>query len=312
VVGICVVAFWIGVVNPTSANPVVAPPDVRTVEHLRQHVRALTTLPAARQYSNPEALAAAADYIRGIWRQDGLEVEEQPYDIGARHFRNLLVRLGPKDGGRIVVGAHYDVCGEKPGADDNASGVAGLLELGRLLLADQAVLRRRVDLVAYSTEEPPFFATSDMGSARHAAWLRAQGADVVAMLSLEMLGYYSGEPGSQEFPVPGFSFFYPTTGNYIVLVARPADWQLVRRIKPLMQHAMKMRVYSANAPRMIPGIDWSDQRAYWDMGYPALMVTDTSFLRNHNYHEETDTIDTLDFVRMADVVRGVEGAVLGL
>jgi Zn-dependent M28 family amino/carboxypeptidase len=257
-------------------------------------------------------LNAAATYIEEQWRGMGASVDEQPYAVGSRTFKNLLVTLGQKDGDRIVVGAHYDVCGERPGADDNASGIAGLIELTRLLQLDGARLHHRVDLVAYSTEEPPYFATSAMGSAHHARLIKDQGVKISAMLSLEMLGFFSNEPGSQGFPLPLFSLFYPTKGNYIAVVGRVTDWALTRQMKSLMQSATALPVYSANSPRFIPGIDWSDQRGYWDLGYPAVMVTDTAFLRNPNYHETTDTIDTLDFDRMADVVTAVHAAVKDL
>jgi hypothetical protein len=305
-------SFGLGVVNPTWTAPASADSRLASAAALRKHVVALTSMAPTRQYTSPEGLHAAAQYIRSVWASEGLAVESQPYQLDGRSYENLFVSFGPRAADRVVVGAHYDVYGDHPGADDNASGVAGLLELSRILHEQREPFSRRVDLVAFSTEEPPYFGGHEMGSWVHAKMLREQGVAVRAMLSLEMIGYFTDEPGSQQYPVPFFRLFYPSRGNFISLVGRFSDWELTRRAKPLMQAATSLPVYSANAPASIPGVDWSDHRSYWEAGFPALMITDTSFFRNRNYHESSDTPDTLDFDRMSQVVDGVAGMVRAL
>jgi Zn-dependent M28 family amino/carboxypeptidase len=215
-------------------------------------------------------------------------------------------------GARIVVGAHYDTAGPHPGADDNASGVAGLLELARLL--DGADLARPVELVGYPLEEPPYFSTSKMGSAVHARSLREQGVAVRAMLSLEMIGYFTDEPNSQALPLSLLRPFYPSEGNFIAVVGRWGWGQrrLVRTVRDGMQDATPLPVHSINAPRLVPGVAFSDHRNYWQAGYDAVMITDTAFYRNPHYHAPSDTPETLDYGRMAQVVDGVRGAIATL
>lgn len=306
--------FW-GVTWKCVSNPVprATPREslpVVSAELLRKHVVALADAPVPRSESNKKALVDAGTYIRETFASFGATIEEQPYKVGTQTFVNLIASFGPTEGERIVVGAHYDVCGEKPGADDNASGVAGLIELGRLLAANKK-LTRRIDLVAWSTEEPPYFSTRDMGSWHHAQSLKSANVKVALALSLEMIGYFSDEAGSQTFPSPIMNLIYPSTGNYIVLVARFSESALIRRVKPLMQASTALPIYSANPPAFVPGVDYSDHRSYWEVGYPALMVTDTAFQRNRNYHKITDTPDTLDYARMAQVVQGVYGVATG-
>jgi Zn-dependent M28 family amino/carboxypeptidase len=197
-----------------------------------------------------------------------------------------------------------------PGADDNASGVAGLIELARLLGAQPPPVR--VELVAFSLEEPPYFGSTGMGSSVHAESLRKQNIRVKAMFSLEMIGYFSDAPNSQHFPAAVLSALYPSTGNFISVVGRVSDWSLVRRTKAAMRNASPLPVYSINAPTFIPGVDFSDQKNYWHAGYSAVMITDTAFYRNRNYHTALDTEEKLDYKRMAMVVEGVYAAVTEL
>jgi hypothetical protein len=305
-----VLVSWKSVANPGATATPGAGPEV-SPELLRRHVVALSSAVAPRYEGDPKALAAAAEYVRATWASFGVVAEAQPYSVGDRSFTNLVASFGPRDGERIVIGAHYDVCGALPGADDNASGVAGLIELARLLQA-RKTLPRRIDLVAWSTEEPPYFGSEDMGSWHHERALSDAGAQVALVLSLEMIGYFTDETDSQHFPAPGMTLLYPSVGNYIVLVGRLAESKLAGRVKPLMQASTALPVYSANLPALVPGIDFSDHRNYWKFGFPALMVTDTAFQRNPNYHKSTDTPDTLDYARLAQVVQGVYGVATGL
>ncbi|HEX2236918.1 MAG TPA: M28 family peptidase, partial [Gammaproteobacteria bacterium] len=236
---------------------------------------------------------------------------EQPYELNGKTYRNIIASFGPETDERIVVGAHYDsVAANVPGADDNASGVAGLIELARLL--GQATLPMKIELVAYTLEEGQHFRTQRMGSAVHAHSLKERGVPVRAMLSLEMLGYFTDVPDSQHYPHPLLKLFYPSRGNFIAVVGKLDQPLIVRRVKSAMRDASKLPVYSINAPLWVPGIDFSDHRNYWDAGYDAVMITDTAFYRNPNYHTPHDTPDTLDYTRMAMVVQGVYAAVVVL
>jgi Zn-dependent M28 family amino/carboxypeptidase len=274
---------------------------------LAAHVRMLAETFVPRNESHPENLDRAAAYIRSHFAEAGGRVEDQPFEIGGRTYRNVIAHFGPATRERIVVGAHYDAAGPLPGADDNASGVAGLLELARLL--GEAPPPAHVELVAYTLEEPPFFAGPTMGSAFHVRSLKKKGVRVRAMICLEMIGYFTDEPGSQQFPHPALRFVYPSTGNFIAVVGRIGQGSLAGRIKRRMRRAAALPVHSINAPRWLPGVDFSDHKNYWAAGWDAVMITDTAFFRNDNYHSAADTPDTLDYERMALVVQGLHAAV---
>lgn len=275
-------------------------------------VKFLTELHPARNYQNLQSLNKAADYIKAEFSKLGCRVTEQPFTIDGRRYRNIVACFGPAEGERVVVGAHYDVCDDTPGADDNASAVAGLLETARLLHARAPQLQHPVELVAYPNEEPPFFATDDMGSAVHAQALHEAEVPVRAMLCYEMIGYFSDAPGSQRFPNDALAALFPNTGNFIIVVGRTGEEPFTQRVQQLMQGAGKIDVQRINLPDSLSLAGLSDHRNYWRYGFPAVMINDTSFLRNPHYHQTTDTIDTLDFRRMAEVVNGAVAAVVAL
>jgi hypothetical protein len=275
---------------------------------LEAHVRALSESFIPRNEVHPENLDRCAAYIRREFESAQARVSEQPFTVFGRTYRNVIAQFGPETKEVVVVGAHYDAAGPFPGADDNASGVAGLLELARLL--DNAQLPVRVDLVAYTLEEPPHFSSDQMGSAVHAKALKRDGAAVRVMFSLEMIGYFSDAPDSQKYPISALSLLYSTKGNFISVIGEIGAGTLVRRIKRSMAEATSLPVYSINAPRMVPGIDFSDHLSYWREGYPAVMITDTAFYRNANYHTIRDTAEKLDYRRMSQVVEGVYAAVI--
>jgi len=279
-------------------------------EDLAGHVSVLAEQFVPRSYDNSENLGKCADYIAEQFRASGGAVSRQPYDTASRTYENVIVTFAGRRDSRIVVGAHYDSCGDTPGADDNASGVAGLIELARLL--GGASHEHTIELVAYCTEEPPFFASPNMGSAHHAARLKKQGVEVVAMMALEMIGYFTDEPRSQKYPFGLLYLFYPSRGNFLAIVGNMGQRPLARRVKRAMKGATDLPVYSALIPSVVPGVDFSDHRNYWAEGYPAVMITDTAFLRNPGYHGLDDTPDTLDYERMADVVVCVHEAVIAL
>jgi hypothetical protein len=277
-------------------------------KRLEAHVRTLSESFVPRDESHPENLDRCAAYIRREFESANARVSEQPFTVAGKTYRNVIAHFGPETKEMVVVGAHYDTAGPLPGADDNASGVAGLLELARLLGNGQLPIR--AELVAYTLEEPPFFRSEQMGSAMHAKALKREGAAVRAMFSLEMIGYFSDDPDSQHFPSSVLSLFYPTKGNFISVVGKMGEGMLVRKIKKAMAGATSLPVYSINAPRLIPGVDFSDHLSYWREGYPAVMITDTAFYRNANYHTMGDTAERLDYRRMGQVVEGVYAAVV--
>src|SRR6185369_9998410 len=296
-------ALWFWVTQPllSRANP----GSAGTVDpsRLEAHVRKLSIELGPRDLDHIENLDRVAAYIKDELNQTSGYVSEQAYRVQGQTYRNVVAQFGPESEERIIVGAHYDTAGALPGADDNASGVAGLIELARLLGGQQLPLR--VELVAFSLEEPPYFRTTGMGSSVHAESLHNQHVQVRAMISLEMIGCFSDAPGSQSFPAGVLSAFYPSKGNFIAVVGRPGDGLLVRKMKSSMRNATSLPVYSINAPRFVAGVDFSDQLNYWEAGYSAVMITDTAFYRNRNYHTAKDTADQLDYNRMAMVVEDV-------
>jgi len=275
---------------------------------VRRHVGFLTEINPARSYANTASLNKAADYIEKELRRYTKLIRRQDYAVEKRTYRNIIVNFGPRDKQTIVLGAHYDVCGDQPGADDNASGVAGLILLAKYLSESSEPLQFNYELVFFSLEEPPYFRTPQMGSAVHAASLAGNKVDVAYMISLETIGYYSDEKGSQEYPV-GLSLFYPSTGNFIAAVGRRSDKNILSTFETKFKGATALPIITLAAPSLVTGIDFSDHLNYWPHGWPAIMVTDTAFMRNKNYHESTDTPEKLDFAKIVEVVRGVFAAI---
>lgn len=276
-------------------------------DRLEANVRVIAHDLVPRDYRNDGNLANVAEHVSSRFGETDARVDEQPFSAGGRMYRNVCARLGPESGGRVVVGAHYDAAGPYPGADDNASGVAGLIELAHIFSNDEP--DHPVELVAYCLEEPPFFFTREMGSYVHADSMRRRGVEVSLMMSLEMIGYFTDEPGSQRFPSFLLKPFYPSEGNFIAVVGKLFDRALVRRVRDAMRTASPLSVHSLNAPKIVPGVALSDHLSYWRCGFPAVMITDTAMYRNPNYHRPTDRPDTLDYERMAMVVDGVGAAV---
>jgi len=301
---------WFWITQPLLSQPQTGQTVAVDPARLETDVRALSEQLLPRDQTHPGNLDRVAAYIHARLAETGGRVFEQPFTISGNTYRNVICSLGPESNERIVVGAHYDSYHEYAAADDNASGVAGLIELGRLL--SRAQLPLQVDLVAYTLEEPPYFGTAHMGSVVHAQSLRENGISVKAMLSLEMIGYFSDAPDSQSFPVSLLRAFYPSQGNFIAVVGGLSQSGTARRVKRAMIGSSPLPVYSINAPRFLPGVDFSDHLSYWKAGYEAVMITDTAFFRNHNYHTANDTAEKLDYRRMAMVVAGVYGAVINL
>lgn len=314
-----VAALLFAVVQP-GVSPRPSTPPAADAQRLRADVKRLSVDFYPRSYDQPERLDRVAAWLHDEFERAGARVAYQPVIVEGQAYRNVVARFGPEAGPLRVIGAHYDSYADTgagsddergysprthtPGADDNASGVAGLLELARML--GRAPPSRPVELVAYTLEEPPHFRSEHMGSAWHARGLRAQGREVEFMLSLEMIGRFSDRPGSQSYPLRGMHRLYSDRGDFVVVVGRMSDFGLSRRVKAAMTGATPLPVHSINAPPLlVQGVDFSDHLSYWREGYPALMIGDTAFLRSPLYHQAGDTYETLDYPRMAQVVQGV-------
>ncbi|WP_164103534.1 M28 family metallopeptidase [Candidatus Laterigemmans baculatus] len=286
--------------------------DRATIEaNLRQHVETLAGLIGPRTLARPKTIAATIGYLENQWREIGHEVERETYVALGEQATNLIVeKRGTSRSDEIVLlGAHYDTVSTTPGADDNASAVAVLLEVSRLLRDHDG--RRTARYVAFACEEPPFFNFGEMGSQHHASQCRQRGERIAGMLCLEMVGYFSDELGSQQVPptIPArLHRFFPRRGNFLAAVGNPPSWKLAWAFRRGFKRATRLPLFSICLPETVHEIRLSDNSSFWDQGYPALMLTDTSFLRNPNYHLETDTPDTLDYARMTEVTLGVAGA----
>lgn len=294
--------------------------DARSIsvnsDRMRKDVQLLTGITPARNACNIASLDKSADYIAAEFAKTGCRVDRQFFMNKGNTYQNVSCSFGPEGAERIIIGAHYDVKGNQPGADDNASGVAGMLELARLIGETEAPARYRIDLVAFTLEEREFLReparTRKLGSYTYARSLRKLGIRVRLMMALEMIGYFSDRPGSQRYPVFFMKWFYPDKANYIAVVGNLSQGLLVRDVKRHMSEVSSLPVETLSAPSIIPGVTFSDHHSFWRFGYRAVMVTDTAFYRNRNYHRPTDTVDTLDFRRMAEVVKGVYWAIVRL
>jgi len=276
-------------------------------QRLRGHVEHLAGTIGERHVFRPQALDRAADYIRGQLQGTGYAVTEQAYRLRGVDCANLEATLDGQDrgAGTLVIGAHYDSVMGAPGANDNASGVASLLEMARLLSAARP--RASLRFVAFVNEEPPFFATGDQGSMRYAAAARERGDRIRMMICLETIGYYSDCPGSQLYP-PLFRSFYPDRGDFIALVANYRSWLAMRRLARAFRRVSDFPLEHVAAPALVPGVSWSDHRSFWRHGYPAVMVTDTAPYRYPWYHSPGDTPERVSYERLAQVTDGLVGA----
>jgi Zn-dependent M28 family amino/carboxypeptidase len=288
-------------------------PDHLQIEaNLRLHVDRLAGLIGPRYLAKPKSIEATTGYIENQWSDMGFSVERETYDaLGADASNLIVVRPGNQRADEIVLlGAHYDTVSTTPGADDNASAVAVLLEVSRLLREHAG--KRTARYVAFACEEPPYFNLDSMGSQYHARQARLRGDKIAGMLCLEMVGYYRDELGSQMIPpaIPRpFHRLLPKQGNFLAAVGNLSSWKLVWQFRRgFKRGTRKMPLFSIALPEIVSEIRLSDNSSFWDQNYPALMLTDTSFLRNPHYHQETDTPDTLDYLRMTEVTLGVAGA----
>ena len=257
------------------------------------------------------SLQAAVNHLRSNFQQAGYVVTERTYRVEGQEVSNLEVTIAGTEstGETLIVGAHYDTVAGTVGADDNATGVAAVLELARQLRESKP--RKNIRFVIFVNEEPPFFQTSRMGSLVYAQQLRRENVRVSAMISLEMLGFYSDVPGSQKYPAL-LGLFYPSRGDFVGFVGNSESRDLVRRAVRSFRESTSFPSEGIAAPSDWPGIGWSDQWSFWQEQYLAIMITDTALFRYPYYHTTLDTANPLDFDRMARVVEGVQRVVESL
>jgi Zn-dependent M28 family amino/carboxypeptidase len=272
--------------------------------NLEKHVRRLASDIGERNVFRVEALAAAAAYIENTWAGQGYQVQHQRYVAMDVECANLEITLPgtDRDAGILLLGAHYDSVRSSPGANDNASGVAALLELSRVF-ADRATAMT-VRFVAFVNEEPPFFMKRQQGSMVYARAARAVGDDIRLMVSLETIGYYCDAPGSQRYPPP-FGFFYPNRGDFIGFVSNFSSRKLMRQAVRSFRVASDFPLQHVATLGLVPGVSWSDHRSFWRCGYRANMVTDTALYRYPYYHTANDTPDKLAYPAFARVTDGL-------
>lgn len=271
---------------------------------LVDHVQKLSGEIGERNLRRYPQLQSAAQYIEGELTKSGWKVRRDEYDAQGVRCYNLEAELPGESPEIVLIGAHYDTVDGSPGANDNGSGVAALLALSRRLSGSHNA--RTIRLLAFVNEEPGYFQTSQMGSFVYATRCRSRGDRIQAMMSLETIGYYSNENGSQSYPAPGLGLFYPRAGNFIGFVGNVASRSILRdSIGEFRRHA-QIASEGAALPPAIPGIGWSDQWSFWQNGYPGIMVTDTAPFRYPHYHEASDTPDKLDYDSMTRVVVGLE------
>jgi Zn-dependent M28 family amino/carboxypeptidase len=286
--------------------------DQRALEQeLRTYVQQLAGRIGERNLLRYPSLVAAAGYLRTTLTSFGYEVGRQPYQVTGQTCENLDagVRGIDKPADILLIGAHYDSVQGSPGANDNATGVAAMLALARAFAGARPSCTLR--FAAFTNEEPPYFQSRHMGSRIYARECRAKGEQILLMLSLETIGYYSDEPGSQSYPFP-FSFFYPSTGNFIAFVSNMEHASWVRRLLTAFRRHARFPSEGGALWEWIPGVAWSDHWSFWKEGYPAVMVTDTAPNRYPHYHMESDTPDKVDFARMARVVSGLQRVIAEL
>ncbi len=291
---------------------------------LRGHVSELSSVIGARSLTkSPGGLERAACYIEDKFSAAGLKPTRQSFAVsgylndgifGASHATqstaNIVAEITGADGKAsevVIVGAHYDAVQDCPGANDNGTGVAALIEMAKSLAHQK--FARTVRFVAFTNEEPPFFRSDDMGSYRYAKSCKERGDNIVAMFSLETLGYYSDKPDSQKFPLPALAALYPKTGNFVTFVGNIESRDLISSCASRFIAQTKFPTQTLAAPKELTGVDFSDQLSFWRLGYPGVMVTDTAPYRYPFYHTSQDTVDKIDFDSLARVSDGLNAMV---
>ena len=294
-----------GALQPLTAN------EAQIRDDLAGYVNQLSLAIGERNMDHIDSLNAAADYLLHTLGQESFALSTYQYLVRGKFVKNIEVRVTGMTwpAKNVVVGAHYDSAQGSPGANDNATGVAAVLELARLLKDSRP--DQTIRFVFFVNEEPPYFQTDSMGSLAYAKNLRSQNVNVSAMISLETIGYYSDAQDSQHYPA-GFGLLYPNVGNFIGFVGNPASRDLVRHALRTFRQSAHFPSEGVDAPAWLTGIGWSDQWSFWQQGYHGIMVTDTALFRYPYYHSSGDTPDKVQFDKMARVVEGLQRVILGL
>jgi len=308
--------YWytLGMPGRSHAGPLpVLNEDEREIAGtLRRHVEAIASRPHNTYF--PRELEKSARRIEEVLASLGYSPQVQKFVASGVEVRNIEVVIEPESAGEdistVVIGAHYDSAGNAPGANDNGSGVAALLELARLMKS-HAMIKTRLRIVFFVNEEPPHFMTETMGSLVYARSLAATGEKVRAMLSLETLGAYSDKPGSQRYPPP-LSFFLPSIGNFIAIVGTLGARSLAAEVTRRFRESVAFPSVGGVAPAVIPGITWSDHWSFGKFGISAVMITDTALFRYDHYHLPSDTPDKVDYERLARVTGGLARVIRGM
>jgi hypothetical protein len=307
VVAVFALLWWFGVRMPgkniSSAAPL-SPDDIDLRAELKSDVQMLAGKIGERNMLHYAQLNAAADFIEDSFSRAGLHPRRDSYDVRGQACHNIEAEIPGTRPDIVLIGAHYDSVLGSPGANDNGSGVAALLALARRFAGKPA--QQTLRFVAFVNEEPPYFLSGQMGSFVYAGRCKARGDRISAMISLETIGYFSDAPQSQTYPAPGLGVFYPTVGNFIGFVGNVHSRALLRRSIALFRKHAKIPSEGAALPSFVPGVSWSDQWAFWQHGYPGIMITDTAPFRYPHYHSATDTPDKLDYDRFALVVSGMQ------
>ena len=292
-----------GAPRPLSAD------ERQTRERIAGHLTHLAVTIGERNMPRYAALDDARGYVAAAFAEMGYAVSDEPLRAAGQSVSNIIAGHQATTGPIVVVGAHYDTVRGSPGANDNGSGVAGLLELARLLYGRPEAAPVR--FVAFVNEEAPYFGTAAMGSLHHAREAQRRGERIAAMLSLETIGYYSQQSGSQAYPLP-LKWFYPRTGNFIGFVGNLRSRRLVHTAVAAFRSGATIPSEGIAAPELIRDIGRSDHWSFWQIGVPALMVTDTANFRYRQYHGADDTVDIIDHDSLTRVVYGLADSVVAI
>jgi Zn-dependent M28 family amino/carboxypeptidase len=305
-------AWWYAVVVPGRSHTGPLPPatddEQAIARRLKEHVTAVASVP--HNLKHYAALENSAQYIERVLEALGYEIGRQVFTVAGRSVRNIEVERTAQsaEAPSLVIGAHYDSYDNAPGANDNGTGVAAVLELARLLKSWQS-RRVRLRLVLFVNEEPPYYRTPDMGSWRYAKLLSERGEKVHGMISLETLGAFSDTPGSQNYPAP-FGLIFPSTANFVAFVSLTGSRDFLHDVMAsFRRHTGFPSIGGAAPDALVPGVGWSDHWAFGSFAFPAIMITDTALFRYAHYHLPSDTPDKVDYDRLARITKGMERVV---
>lgn len=301
-IGLCLSTFLFSIFLSVSTW---AAPSVTTAStnNLKVYLEQIIGNDSYRNYKNIEELQRVSAWIKEQMRLFGIPCQYQTYSVNGLGYRNVVCNLAAGHADKVIVGAHYDVFGEQQGADDNASGVAGVIETARILAQQKSQLTQNIEFVFYTLQEPPFFKTEQMGSYIHAKSVQTQKDQIQGVYILDMIGYFD-EKLVQDYPV-GLKWVYPNHANYIAAVSNVQSYDLGAKYCEEMRTLNRLECQRLVAPSFVSGMEFSDHLNYWKFDIPAVMITDTAFFRNKNYHTEKDTLKTLNIGKMANVIDGL-------